>query len=188
MGFEPRRAVVAPRANALSPFGDPLPLHDHVGRLLDRGATGFVNVVGAPGFGKTVALHHLAAVFSDAPLRFVDSHDPYPPPDAAESGLTVIASARRIPLRTVGSFRLCGWGRDDFIEYLLASRPDRCGSVMARLKGDPSPPCLNGIPELWAVVFTAAFGSWGLAELTSRLVWRADHDDRDDDGGACRLD
>lgn len=26
--------------------------------------------------------------------------------------------------------------------------------------------------ELWTVVFVAAFGSWGLAELMSRLVWR----------------
>jgi Ca2+-transporting ATPase len=28
--------------------------------------------------------------------------------------------------------------------------------------------------ELWTVVFGAALGSWGLAELMSRLVWRQD--------------
>jgi P-type Ca2+ transporter type 2C len=31
--------------------------------------------------------------------------------------------------------------------------------------------------ELWVVVFGAALGSWGLAELTSRLVWRQTTED-----------
>ena len=49
------------------------------------------------------------------------------------------------------------------VQFLAASLP-----FVANLLGNAAIP-----PELWAVVFTAAFMSWGLAELTSRLVWRA---------------
>jgi P-type Ca2+ transporter type 2C len=37
--------------------------------------------------------------------------------------------------------------------------------------------------ELWAVVFAAALGSWGLAEFISRVVWR-----QADSPGRKRLD
>ena len=49
------------------------------------------------------------------------------------------------------------------IQFLASSLP-----FVANLLGNAAIPL-----ELWAVVFTAAFVSWGLAEVTSRLVWRS---------------
>ena len=48
------------------------------------------------------------------------------------------------------------------VQFLAASLP-----FVANLLGNAAFPL-----ELWVVVFTAAFGSWGLAELMSRIVWR----------------
>jgi Ca2+-transporting ATPase len=47
------------------------------------------------------------------------------------------------------------------IQFLAASLP-----LVANLLGNAAIPV-----ELWAVVFAAAFASWGLAEITSRIVW-----------------
>jgi Ca2+-transporting ATPase len=48
------------------------------------------------------------------------------------------------------------------IQFLAASMP-----LVSNMLGKAAIP-----PELWTVVFVAAFVSWGLAELMARLVWR----------------
>jgi Ca2+-transporting ATPase len=48
------------------------------------------------------------------------------------------------------------------IQFAAASLP-----VVARLLGDAAIPV-----ELWGAVFGGALVSWGLAETTSRFVWR----------------
>src|SRR5207249_2325344 len=57
-------------------------------------------------------------------------------------------------VRTAGvvSLSLASWTDDDLIEYLLATCPDRCASVMSRLRetGDKSE--LSGNPTLWRLV------------------------------------
>ena len=49
--------------------------------------------------------------------------------------------------------KLAPWGRDEWIEYLLAGDRDLCASVMARLaRQEAEQDLLEGIPELWRIV------------------------------------
>src|SRR5687768_17607831 len=117
---EPSRAVVTPRACA-APDGEPLPLHDHVARLLARKVSGVVNVFGGPGSGKTTALGHLAARFpDDGRLVLLDEHDDIPAAvrPLTRSHLIVLATSRRADdLQHLAAFRMAPWSIDDAIEY-----------------------------------------------------------------------
>jgi hypothetical protein len=72
----PRQAPVRPRV--FSPYsGEILLLEDEVRDLVETGDSGVIFIVGPAGSGKTMALAHLAAVFSGTNgLRFLDHRVP----------------------------------------------------------------------------------------------------------------
>jgi uncharacterized protein YjbI with pentapeptide repeats/energy-coupling factor transporter ATP-binding protein EcfA2 len=160
---------VTPRA-AL-PGGDPLPLHDQVRRVLRGDPGARVALVGPPGAGKTAALRHLAATLPpDSPVVLVDDDGSFRVGQGAHGKDRVfITAARRPPLRGDSVvLGLAPWDTDHLIEYLLATRRDRCTSVMNRLKDAP-PADLSGLPELWSAVLDAMAADGSLATPAEAL-------------------
>jgi uncharacterized protein YjbI with pentapeptide repeats len=150
-GLSHWRARVRPRV--ISPeSGESLPLEDLIGPILTRGESGNIRIVGGAGAGKTTALNHLAglvpphlnASFRDEPSAEAIS-------DALAPGWVVHTADTSAGDAT--NLRLAPWGKDEWIEYLLATDRRLCGSVMARLAPlEDEVHALEGIPELWRVV------------------------------------
>jgi uncharacterized protein YjbI with pentapeptide repeats len=176
----PACAPVTPRACA-APDGEPLPLHDHVRRLLSRRAKGLVNVFGPRGSGKSTALRHLAAVLPpDADVVLLDDKSIWFAGAAAHAWVTgaasgnclvVFASRSRTDHAHLAAFRMAPWTADDAIEYLLATYPDRCPSVMARVKDAlaDAATATRSIPELWRIVLDQMIASDAVATPVEAL-------------------
>ncbi|MCZ7648509.1 MAG: pentapeptide repeat-containing protein [Planctomycetota bacterium] len=180
----PERAPVRPRI--VDPeLGGTRPLEDAVQDFLDRGDKRFGVVIGPRGSGKTAALRHLNAVFGARPdfdcfdrvldlvwgkaymhawadlsqqIRTLTGRD--------DREAQCIFSANAVLPQYEGQgfavFRLAPWGRDEWIEYLLARHKDSCVSVMNRIDGHPEVAELQGLPALWRVVLDtlAANDDW----------------------------
>lgn len=158
------RAAVKP--HAISPAtGETLALEDAIASWIERDARGLILVSGDVGSGRTTAIRHLAAVLPPKPhLRFVDHSDQLPEEITSKSigDLLVITSIEEEGERKrsgdclLADYRLARWSMDDVIEYLLARWPDRCASVVARLKAadeecDGESESLEGCPAVWRV-------------------------------------
>ena len=132
---------------------------------------GLVHLVGPRGSGKSAALSHLAEVLppdlnvelfdADAPLEWAVL--------SAHRGLVVLAGRRRLDLPHLAAFEMAPWGDDDFIEYLLTVRKDRCASVMGRLKAASPHGFPGGVPELWSVVLDEMIELESLATAAEAL-------------------
>jgi len=147
--IEPQRAPVTPRV--LHPdTGDAMPLEEAI-PLLEGMPRGAVEIVGGPGSGKTTALRHLAAVWSDERVLFLD--DPGAELVARESAKRFVVYTSSTPHLSIAaeSLYLAPWSDDDLIEYLLAVHPDQCGSVMGRVSVAEHRRRLLGIPQLWRI-------------------------------------
>lgn len=158
------RAPVKP--HAISPAtGEVLALEDAVASWIERDARGIILVSGDPGFGRTTAIRHLAAVLPKKPhIRFADHGDTLSSEIDQESieNLLLITStetsktAKRSGPYLLAEYQLTGWSLDDVIEYLIYAWPDRCASVMRRLqaadeeRGGESE-SLEGCPAVWRV-------------------------------------
>lgn len=161
------QAVCAPvKPHAISPAtGETLALEDAIAGWIERDARGLILVSGDAGSGRTTAIRHLAAVLPSKPhLRFVDHSDQLPDELTPKSigNLLVITSIDEGGNRKgtgehiLADYRLARWSMDDVIDYLLFRWPDRCASVVARLKtadelrgGECE--SLEGIPGVWRV-------------------------------------
>ncbi len=145
-------ARVRPRVET-SEGGESLPLADEIGPILAAHERGAVRVSGPDGSGKSSALNYLARVVPPhLGVSFLDEPDPLALAEASARGLVVFASNHPSP-KLLAEMKLAPWGRDEWIEYLLAGVGSRCASVMDRLgrrgaEGD----MLDGIPELWGIV------------------------------------
>ncbi|MBT6153082.1 MAG: pentapeptide repeat-containing protein [Planctomycetaceae bacterium] len=159
--LSPQRAIVRPRVIAPD-TGEVLPLDDAVQScpgLLEWGRAAVI--VGGTGVGKTTALAHLRLVLSDAdPIDFLDDADEdideklFAQPDCGPFAIWSVSSADfRVPrsMKAI-AFRLAPWRQDEWIEYLLAVHPERCGSVISRLNEADDCNLLRGNPELWRIV------------------------------------
>lgn len=137
--IEPQRASVRPRV--ISPeSGEELLLEEVVRSYLEAGLNRTIHLRGDPD-SAAMALRHLAFVFAGTPevrLRAA----PLP---------TVLLRCKQGE-HVLATYGLASWGRDDWIEYLLAEHRERCASVMGRLlRRDEADP-LDGSPFLWRVV------------------------------------
>lgn len=156
------RASVKP--HVVSPeTGEVLALEDAVESWIERDARGLILVSGDPGFGRTTAMRHLAAVLPPKPhIRLVDHSELLPEEINAKTiqDLLVITSLSsdggkaRAGKYLLADYRIAGWSFDDMIEYLVHHWPDRCASVVTRLKAaDRDRPgesdSLEGCPAAW---------------------------------------
>ena len=150
----PVRAPVRPRT--ISPdSGESVPLEDVVCALLEPFRSGIVQVLGTPGSGKSVALHHLAAVLPDSErIWFQDDADQIWPGAVSSDRLLIVTAREPEGISQCPSLRLrlLRWGEDELIEYLLAVHREHCAAVMARVRSDPDRTHLSGVPELWRIV------------------------------------
>jgi uncharacterized protein YjbI with pentapeptide repeats len=149
------RARVRPRVVAPE-TGESLLIEDVIGPIMAGRECGVIRLVGPPGSGKTAALDHLARVLPDhLRLNIFDYPCLLGVAVALSRGwvaLTALDSSPTFP-GLVTNLRLAPWREDEWIEYLLASAPQSCASVMGRLanaKDDAAR--FDGIPELWQVV------------------------------------
>ena len=148
----PSQAIVRPRA-VCPETGESLPLEEMVESFIERHSTGAIEIVGPPGSGKTTALAHLAEVISTGcPVLYLDDAKPEDVAAAKMLRPVIYTAKQRWPKIADVSFELSPWGEDDMIEFLLATRPDRCQSVLARIRSQPDRQLLGGNPELWRVV------------------------------------
>jgi uncharacterized protein YjbI with pentapeptide repeats len=134
--------------------GDSFLLEDEIRQLLETQRRGVVALVGPEGSGKTTALRHLAAVFGSSSALLLLDHDELDLVTIAaarDTALVVYAATAVAPVAHREVFHLAPWGRDDWLEYLLAAHRPRCASVLARVcQADTL--LLGGLPERWAAV------------------------------------
>jgi uncharacterized protein YjbI with pentapeptide repeats len=142
--------------------GDPLPLEDVIAPILGTHERGAVRVSGPDGSGKSTALGHLARLMPrHLQVTCLDGPDPLALAEASSRGLVVFASPHPGP-KPLAEMTLAPWGRDEWIEYLLAGDRSLCALVMDRLaRWGTEADLLEGIPELWGIVLDlmAADGS-----------------------------
>ncbi len=145
--IQPSRSAVAPRVS-LRRLGVAVPLSDEVEQLLNAGERVAVRIDGE---GKSTALSYLAFLFplqiADGRLRLEDEAW------LLEANQTVVTvrTARDAICDVV--MRIAPWGRDDFIEYLLAMHPSQCASVMGRLKhSNANMLFASGSPAVWRMI------------------------------------
>lgn len=138
----PERATVRPRVKRKGNDTSFL-LEDEIAELVQQGRRGVVLVCGEPGCGKSTAIRHLAAVVS--PKDAVRLLDPNPGEGELYGGMapavlshhTLLVSSTPVAgAITAAEFELVPWGKDEWIEYLLACHPAQCKSVMGRLLAD----------------------------------------------------
>src|SRR6266481_4267370 len=133
--IEPKLAPVRPRV--ISPqTGEAILLEEEIRRLLETNSFGQIWLVGPPGAGKTMALRHLAAVFSHfAPqIKLVDG----PTCNLGKiRDILAICTATTTGPGIHRPYRLASWANDDLIEYLLCKHKESCGSVMDRVRVAP---------------------------------------------------
>jgi uncharacterized protein YjbI with pentapeptide repeats len=151
MLLEPQRAAVKPRVLATA-SGAALPLEDEIRQLPEAGKKGAVQLLGPAGSGKTTALRHLAAVLpTDGALILLDEPRIEQVFDALPERLVVFTATTPEVIPEATSLALAPWGRDELLEYLLASHHAQCGSVMNRLRG-VDPRLFGGLPDVWRIV------------------------------------
>jgi uncharacterized protein YjbI with pentapeptide repeats len=150
----PARAPVRPRV--ILPDGDgTILLEDVVSDFLE-GRDEVLVIAGGIGWGKSVALAHLAAS-ADAGHRitFLDEPSATEVRAALNVGKAVIAVrllCDELPNITCRKYTLAPWCNDDLIEYLLAIHPRECGSVMRRIASAADCAMHRGRPEVCVAV------------------------------------
>jgi len=125
-----------------------VPLSDEIEQLLNDGERVAVRIDGE---GKSTALSHLAFLFplqiADGRLRLEDEAWPL----QANKAVVTVRTARDAICDVM--MRIAPWGRDDFIEYLLAMHPSQCASVMERLKHSHANMLFaSGSPAVWRMI------------------------------------
>ena len=147
-------AVVAPRVRCRENgeffrlVDDFVRLVDHVEKALRLGMTSQYCLYGPAGSGKSTALRELYRAFPDDDrLKLVDDCLTV---KIGEGNLVVFTATKY----TGDAIRmeLAPWGRDEWIEYMLARWRGRCSSVMGRVLNDSFADRLDGNAQLWAAV------------------------------------
>jgi uncharacterized protein YjbI with pentapeptide repeats len=149
--IEPQRAAVRPRV--ISPeSGEELLLEDMVRSFLEAGLNRTIHLQGDA--DSTATLRHLAFVFPNSPeVRLGHPSVPRVLVRCGKGGHTLVHC------------RLAPWGQDEWIEYLLAKHPDRCASVMRRLRRQDEPDPFDGSPPLWRAILDHMAADESLASV-----------------------
>jgi uncharacterized protein YjbI with pentapeptide repeats len=132
--------------------GEVLLLEDVVASHLAAGDRGIVEIVGGSLSGKTTAMEYIDGIFADERhLLLMDDHAGLRSRPASGRGITLLARSSEL-VKSIARYQLAPWGRDEWIEYLLAAHKSKCGSVIARLGKSADASLLEGNPCLWRIV------------------------------------
>ena len=166
--IEPVRAAVRPRVR-LQPSGEVVLLEDVVAEFLAAGRSQTILLFGEVGAGTTAALHHLAERFATNPgVQFDDSSYEPESPTEDPRGWIIIHSEKPHFGHLIRA-RLTGWGRDEWIEYLLAVHHNQCASVMRRIQADAEGDELGDNPSLWRQVLDEFAADEALTTIKAAL-------------------
>jgi uncharacterized protein YjbI with pentapeptide repeats len=169
--LRPVQAPVRPRI--VSPAThESLPLEDEVQVWLDKGGPYCLQIVGGPGSGKSTALAHLADEFHGlARITFLDTDDWLLPPSTGTLSRFVIFAGNETPAEHARQLiiKLAPWSRDELIEYLLATHPKECASVVSRLTRAEERQ-FRGVPELWRVALDELAGNASLGGPVEAVI------------------
>jgi uncharacterized protein YjbI with pentapeptide repeats len=150
----PARAPVRPRV--ISPEGGGSILLEEVVADFQDGTEEALVVFGGIGWGKSMALAHLADRLGDrCGITFLDEPLKDTAIRAISRGKTVITTGSEWQAPTNYSFcrfTLAPWSNDDLIEYLLSEHRPECGSVMKRITSAADRTMHKGQPGLCALV------------------------------------
>ena len=167
--IEPKKAAVRPRVITERARGTVL-LEDLVEEMASAEDVATLYLYGPPGAGATTALQHLAFVFgSNWGLRFIDFGCSESWWDRDASGFILFPAIG--PDRHQGMLKcaLAGWGRDEWIEYLLAAHQSQCTAVMNRVQNDPDIGSLDGNPFIVTQVLDELAMDQGVPNVRSAL-------------------
>ncbi len=167
----PARAPVRPRV--ISPDGSGSILLEDVVSDFEGGGEEVLVVAGGIGWGKSVALAHLAAT-ADAgrKITFLDEPSMAELRAALNLGKAIIAVRllwKEPPDFSIRQYTLAPWTNDDLIEYLLATHPRECGSVMRRIVSAADRTMHHGRPELCVAVIERMAEDESLATVADAL-------------------
>jgi uncharacterized protein YjbI with pentapeptide repeats len=148
-------------------------LLEEVASEFQESAEDVLVIVGGIGWGKSVALAHLAAS-ADAGRRitFLDEPTVAEVRAALNVGKAVIAVRllwNELPTFAFRKYTLAPWTNDDLIEYLLARHPRECGSVMRRIASAADRTMHRGRPELCVAVIEQMAEDESLATVDAAL-------------------
>lgn len=167
--IEPTRASVRPRVVVDGDRVNVL-LEEVVSEIVDAGRISRIELRGPRGFGTTTALKHLASVLgSNAGLDFIDSTGCSTNDYQVVTGTVVCSKAEDLLYPAVAQYRLAGWGRDEWIEYLLNAHKNECSSVLARVLVDPDTDTLDGNPTILALVLDELAADAQLPDVKSAI-------------------
>ena len=105
-------------------------------------------------------------------IAFIDDPSPGTIFQPARKSPVVFTLRRPTKSRHIHCFQLTPWCRDDIVEYLLATRPERCCSVMSRLEAANDNHLFAGVPELWRVVLDQMITDDSAETVTGRTTRR----------------
>lgn len=167
--FAPSPAIVRPRV--ISPHtGEAILLEDVVAAHLAAGDHGVIELSGGPLSGKTTAIEHLDRAFpNESGLMLLDEHALLTNRPLSLTGITVSTGSAKHATSVLVRYRLVSWGRDEWIEYLLAAHKSHCNSVMARLLAAKDASVLEGNPCLCRLVLDELAVNESVSSATAAL-------------------
>jgi uncharacterized protein YjbI with pentapeptide repeats len=128
--------------------GELVLLVDALRSVVEWTSSGFVEIVGGRGSGKTTALWCLRNECRDSTgFTFLD--EPVSSDIRSQPGDKLVVFTRMPGSGIRADYRFClaEWTDDELIEYLLLAHPQQCKSVMSRVRADTFMPTLGGRPE-----------------------------------------
>jgi hypothetical protein len=108
-----------------------------VGSIAAKVNCGAIELVGERRTGKTMTLAHLASLASGEQLGLLDDARPIDVQLSAANHFVVYTTCRSLGLTGL-RYELAPWCRDDLIEYLLSTHPDRLVRRVWRRHADRS--------------------------------------------------
>jgi uncharacterized protein YjbI with pentapeptide repeats len=165
----PSEAIVRPRG-ICPDTGETLPLDELIEGYIASHDAGAIEIVGGPGSGKTATLKRLHQTLSPGkPIMYLDAPELKEVASIKAFRLVVYTTGRSMHQVADVSFALCGWGEDEWIEYLLATHSDRCQSVLVRIRGQGESQLLGGNPELSRIVLDSLAANESLTGVRAAM-------------------
>jgi uncharacterized protein YjbI with pentapeptide repeats len=134
--------IVPPRV--YSSTGEKMLLVDCIETIMASRDRAVMRLVGA---GKSTTIRYLQDVFAAMEHISVEDDDS----ELVTLAFRPYVVTSRVDVDADYEFKLLGWDRDDFIEYLLSQNPAACKSVLESLGGTSATFC-DGSPEVWSYV------------------------------------